>query len=92
MWIWCAGTAEALLRLGGPPAARERYRRWLLNFRARLVVERRQALAMERGDLAVAARHAATLAVMKARGNAIGLRFGLLTCTSNGPTGAANVH
>jgi hypothetical protein len=87
-----AAQLETLVRLGPPPAARGTYERWLLNFRRRLEVERHQVLAMERGELAAAARDAATLAVMKARGNAIGLAFGLVTCTSNGPTGAANVY
>jgi hypothetical protein len=86
-----AAQFSSLLKLGPPPAARATYERWLVNFRRRLEVERVQVVALERGDLAMAARKAALLALMKARGNAAGLRFGLLGCTSNGPTGAANV-
>jgi hypothetical protein len=83
---------RAILRLGPPPAALETYEPWLRNFSGRLYVERDQTLAWERGDHDAAARLAARYAVMKARGNALGLRLGLDTCTSNGPTGAPNVR
>jgi hypothetical protein len=85
------GQFKEVLRVGPPPAALSTYEPWIRNFSTRLHLERDQIIALERGDLDAAGRVAARLAIMKARGNALGLRFGLDTCTSNGPTGAANV-
>jgi hypothetical protein len=78
----------AAARLGRPPRERAAHARWLGNFRLRVLVEEARLEALRRGDPAAAARRSAESAILEAHGNLDGLRLGLVTCTSNGPTGA----
>ena len=85
---WHAEQWAALARLGRPPERRPAHARWLRNFWRRVLLEGTQLEAQRRGDLDAAARASAEVSKLKAEGNVHGLRFGLVTCTSNGPTGA----
>ena len=71
------------LRLGQPPQARELYDGWLADFRQRVRDEYRAVVLEARGQLAAAKREAASVTALKARGDVLGQRFGLVRCTSN---------
>jgi len=85
---WHAGQWTALKRLGRPPDRRPAHARWLHNFKRRVLLEGVQLEALRRDDLDAAARAAAEVDALKAEGNLYGLRLGLVSCTSNGPSGA----
>jgi hypothetical protein len=83
-----AAQLTAIAQLGDAPADRSTYSAWLGNFGRRVALERRQLVLLRRRDLAGAAALEARLATLKARGNAAGIAFGLVTCVSTGPQGA----
>jgi hypothetical protein len=75
---------RTLMRLGQPPEARALYDAWLANFRQRVLVEWDAGLLYQDNRLAAAKRAIDSLRPLKARGNLLGQRFGLVRCTSNG--------
>jgi hypothetical protein len=83
-----ADQLRALMRVTAPPEIEDSYLRWLETFGKRVALERRQLGLLRRGELAAAASIEARIAARKARGNAIGLAFGLGPCVSTGPNGA----
>jgi hypothetical protein len=88
---WHTGQYRALRALGRPPQARLAYRRWLGNMGARVRLEARYAPLLRAGRSAEAQAVTEQVGALKARGNALGQRFGLRVCTSNGP-GRRPVH
>jgi hypothetical protein len=74
---------EQVVRLGQPPQARELYDGWLANFRQRVDDEYRGMVLEARGQLAAAKSEAAAVTALRAKGDVLGQRFGLMRCTSN---------
>lgn len=75
---------RSLVRLGPPPQARALYDAWLASFRHRVSVEHQAVALYAHNHRAAALRLAASLNKLKAQGNLLGQRFGLVRCTSNG--------
>ena len=75
---------RSLVSLGRLPQARELYEAWLGNFGRRVSVERQVVLLYARNQPVAAQREVASLSGLKAQGNPLGQRFGLVRCTSNG--------
>jgi hypothetical protein len=73
-----------LLRLGPPPEARALYDAWLGNFRRRVLSEDQALTLREHRRLLASKRVQASIGPLKARGNLLGEKFGLVRCTSNG--------
>ncbi len=81
---WHAWQLRNLLKLGPPPQATGLYDAWLANFRKRVSIERSALRLYERDDQAGIKRTMRRVAELKAHGNLLGQRFGLVRCTSNG--------
>jgi hypothetical protein len=81
---WHTWQLRALMTLGQPPQAGVLYDAWLANFRQRASIERRALPFLRNDNLAAAKRAVGPLAGLKAQGNLLGQRFGLVRCTSNG--------
>jgi hypothetical protein len=75
---------RSLVSLGQPPQAHGLYDAWLANFRDRVSLERQVVTLYAHNHAAAARRTAAALTGLKAQGNLLGQRFGLVRCTSNG--------
>jgi hypothetical protein len=75
---------RSLVKLGQPPQARALYDAWLANFRRRVLLERHALTLYARHQTAAFKRALASYGPLKARGNLLGQKFGLVRCTSNG--------
>lgn len=74
----------SLVKLGQPPQARALYAAWLANFGHRVSVQVQAVALYARKHHAAARQTFRSLDKLKARGNLLGQRFGLVRCTSNG--------
>lgn len=74
---------ETTVRLGQPPQARALYDAWLTNFRQRVLDEHQGVVLEAQGRVAAGKRVAASVTALKARGDVLGQKFGLVRCTSN---------
>jgi len=81
---WHAWQLRRILALGPPPQARGLYDSWLANFGHRVALERHAVALYADGQRAAAERLGRSLVWLKAQGNDLGQRFGLVRCTSNG--------
>ena len=75
---------RALVSLGPPPQARALYNAWLANFRHRVSIAQQAVVLYGHNHRAAALRKVASLHKLKAQGNLLGQRFGLVRCTSDG--------
>lgn len=81
---WHAWQLRAIRALGQPPQARILYDAWLANFSERVSIEQRALVLYATNDPKAAEQAVRSLTALKARGNLLGQRFGLVRCTSNG--------
>jgi hypothetical protein len=69
---------------GQPPQARALYDAWLANFRRGVLTERQALVLYVHHRRGASERALASYVPLKARGNLLGQKFGLVRCTSNG--------
>jgi hypothetical protein len=74
---------RAIESLGQPPQARGLYDAWLANFRRRVRVEGEAVRLYTRGRFTAFKRAVASVGPLKAHGDLLGQKFGLVRCTSN---------
>jgi hypothetical protein len=75
---------RSIVDLGQPPQAQALYNAWLADFRHRVSVELQAVALYAQKHHAAALRNVRSLDKLKARGNLLGQRFGLVRCTSSG--------